>query len=200
VKAIDLTGQRFGKLVVVRKLTEKVSKRYLWFCQCDCGGSVKGSSAKLRDGDLRSCGCLREKHGDHKTRLYRIWADMKTRCSNKNNDHYYRYGGRGITVCVEWLKYSVFKCWALANGYADDLQIDRKDNDGGYCPENCRWVTIKINNRNRPSVKLSIEDVSTIKHLINHEHKSVAEVARTYHVGTTIISNIKNNKKWQDVE
>lgn len=196
MKAIDLTGQRFGKLVVLRKLTEKNGQNYLWLCQCDCGSLVKSKSGRLRDGDLKSCGCLREKHGDHKSRLYQTWADMKTRCFCKNNGRYQSYGGRGITVCPEWLKYSAFKSWAMANEYADNLQIDRIDNNGNYEPSNCRWVTPAKNTRNRNCVILSEQDVIEIRHLLFNYNITIEAISHKYGVGRTIISNIKNNKKW----
>jgi hypothetical protein len=93
-------------------------------------------------------------HGLSGTRLHRIWCAMKTRCYNKNQKHYYRYGGRGITVCNEWKNdFIKFKNWSESNGYSDELSIDRIDNNGNYCPENCRWSTYKIQNTNRRKQK-----------------------------------------------
>lgn len=95
-----------------------------------------------------------EKHGDAKyinskrARLYRIWDTMKQRCLNKNRLSFHYYGGRGIKVCKEWLEYKNFKIWALNNGYKDSLEIDRINIDGNYDPNNCRWTTRKVQNRN----------------------------------------------------
>lgn len=105
----------------------------------------------------KSCGCRASalkaeastKHGGHKDRLYRTWGDMKTRCLQPNNRRYHKYGGRGITVCDEWMNFPKFKEWALLNGYTDELTIGRIDNDGNYEPNNCEWVTIQENLRRR---------------------------------------------------
>ena len=88
-------------------------------------------------------------HGMVGTRVYRIWGKMKERCYNRNHDAYKNYGGRGITVCDEWQRFKPFCEWAMANGYADNLTLDRKDNDKGYSPENCRWVTMNEQENNR---------------------------------------------------
>lgn len=90
-------------------------------------------------------------HGFSKTeKLYNVWKSMRQRCLNKNNDDYSHYGGRGITICQDWLdSYIPFREWALANGYQDGLTIDRIDYNGNYCPENCRWITQHDQNRNR---------------------------------------------------
>lgn len=94
-----------------------------------------------------------ERHGMSRTRLYRIWIDMRSRCESKNNRFYYRYGGRGISVCEQWNKFSVFHEWAINNGYSDDLTIDRIDNDGDYCPENCKWSTQHEQSMNKTHLK-----------------------------------------------
>lgn len=92
----------------------------------------------------------RYQHGGKGSRLYRIWKGMKSRCYTPTADGFHNYGGRGIRVCTEWLAdFPGFRDWALSNGYAANLEIDRRDNDGNYEPGNCRWVTKKVNGRNR---------------------------------------------------
>ncbi len=96
-------------------------------------------------------------HGETGTRLYKTWCHMKARCLNPKEAHYSRYGGRGISFCPEWNEYVPFRDWALANGYAENLQLDRINNDGDYEPANCRFVTSQLNNWNRrDSVLLTV--------------------------------------------
>lgn len=116
----------------------------------------------------------------HDERLYGIWTGIKGRTQNHNNKCYKNYGGRGITVCDEWENsYEAFRDWALANGYQDDLTIDRIDNDGNYCPENCRWVDRITQNNNRRS-----------NHFITHngETKTITQWARETGLNSQIIS------------
>jgi hypothetical protein len=157
----DLTGKRFGRLVVLGldHVEDKNNrKRKFWTCKCDCGSEKVIRTDALTGGGTTSCGCFaRERaaelltsHGEADTRLYRIWHDMKERCSNSKMKTCSRYKARGIKVCDEWKNsYERFSFWAKNNGYEDHLSIDRIDNNGNYCPENCRWVTNKQNSRNR---------------------------------------------------
>jgi len=157
-KLIDMTGQRFGRLVVIERAENK-GHETAWLCRCDCGKKaiVIGRNLRRKNG-TKSCGCLSVetlvgRNTTHKgtgTRLYIIWRGMKARCYNPKAHEYENYGGRGIKVCAEWLhNFGSFQKWALAHGYQDDLTLDRIDNDKGYSPDNCRWATVTEQNRNR---------------------------------------------------
>lgn len=165
-KLIDVTNQRFGKLVVVSEApripTGKTVHRAVNVV-CDCGNTQVVRLAALRSGNTTSCGCLRKevvsglktKHGECGTRLYNIWCLMKSRVLNPNHINKDCYADRGIDIHPDWLTYENFRDWSLANGYEDHLTIDRIDNDAGYAPNNCRWATwvVQANNRRKRHVQ-----------------------------------------------
>jgi len=161
MKKIDLVGRRFGRLIVLSDTGKKYGRNTIWLCQCNCGKLTEVRGDRLKAGNIKSCGCLRKErikesntiHGDSCggkiSRLYNIWRKMKSRCFNPKQQGYKYYGGKGIKVCDEWKNnYLAFKSWALANGYRNNLTIDRIDSDGNYCPKNCRWLTLSENVRN----------------------------------------------------
>ena len=158
-KLIDLTGQRFGRLVVVGRAENDKHNQIRYLCKCDCGKYTTVNASSLRSGGSQSCGCfMRESlqkrgkfiHGESRTRLYSIWNNMKLRCYDQRYKNYEDYGGRYITVCEEWLDdFTKFRDWALSNGSEDNLTLDRINSNKNYCPDNCRWATFKEQANNR---------------------------------------------------
>lgn len=156
MKGLDIAGQTFGRLTAIKKVGITRFGKAIWVFQCSCGNDHTAVVSNVINGTTSSCGCLRKElltvHGRSGTRLNRIYGRMIDRCYNPKNEFYANYGGRGITVCDEWLnsKPKFFE-WATRNGYSNELSIDRKNNNKGYFPDNCRWATIQeqANNTSR---------------------------------------------------
>lgn len=161
-KLIDLSQERFGKLVVIKRVGTDQNKRPLWLCRCDCGTEKIINGSSLRNGDTVSCGCYgreqrikgKTKHSKTNTRLFNVWQNIKRRCYTKSNPSYKYYGALGVTVCDKWLKdFEAFRDWAYSNGYDEDAPkgqctIDRINPFGNYAPDNCRWVSMAVQNKN----------------------------------------------------
>lgn len=158
---IDMTGRRFGRLVVIAEADKRPDRKRRWICGCDCGGSTITTTHRLASGGTKSCGCLTREaararqlqHGGKGTRLYNIWKNARQRCRNPRTPDFYLYGGRGVQFSAVWDSFDAFRAWALGNGYRDDLTLDRIDPDGDYCPENCRWATWKEQRNNQRRCK-----------------------------------------------
>lgn len=171
----DLTNKVFDRLTVIEfSHKDKGSNgnyKYFWKCKCECGNEVIRRADGLKDREIKSCGCYRKEitqhnfkvnnpnktHGKTNTRLYKIYSKMKERCYYEKYPEFYLYGGRGISICDEWLNdFMSFYNWSIQNGYDDSLSIDRKDANGNYEPSNCRWADdIAQANNKRNNIKLT---------------------------------------------
>lgn len=204
-KLIDLTGQRFGRLTVIERVENDKWGAARWLCRCGCGNEKIVLAHNLKCGNVRSCGCLSKEiapergrhsrigerskiHGDFGTRLYRIWAAMKRRCYNPHAAYYEDYGMRGITVCDEWLDYGPFKEWALSAGYCEGMSIERVEVDAGYSPENCIWIPLNEQNRNkRNTIRMEYQGrIYTIKEMAAMTGLSERTIAGRYERGWSV--------------
>lgn len=184
-KIKDITGQRFGRLTALsisKDVAYDGSRN--WLVKCDCGTILMVNGSRLRRGGVVSCGCYPKElhskqlktHGKSKTRLFSVWQQMKSRCSNSKTKAYKDYGGRGIRVCDEWLhNFQAFYDWAIAHGYDENAPrgkctLDRIDVNGNYEPSNCRFATVKEQQDNRRITK---------KYIVNgREYKSLRDAAK----------------------
>lgn len=165
---LDLIGCRFGKLIIVSNPRPGFvwkARRVVVDCRCDCGSAAESVSiAAMYAGYVKSCGCMRENHGEGRTRLYCLWSGMKGRCENPNAQAFPDYGARGIRVCPSWSRsFAAFREWSHSHGYRQGLTLDRIDNDGDYRPDNCRWITRAEQARNRSNnVYLTVDGVTKL--------------------------------------
>jgi len=156
MRALDLTGQRFNRLIALRQTSKSNSGKLKWLCQCDCGNTVEAISSNLKGGQTNSCGCYhkeqtskaKQTHGQSKTPDYKIWKTMTQRCFNSKQAMYKHYGGKGILVCDKWLTFENFIA-DMGPRPSTKHSIERRNNDGNYEPSNCYWTTSKEQANNR---------------------------------------------------
>ena len=197
-----MLGNKFGKLTVIEELKERSKNGHKQYkCLCECGNIKIVRGDTLKNGTSQSCGCsVGVMHGLSKSKLYKILNGMKNRCYNSNAYNYKYYGGRGITVCDEWLnEFMAFYDWAINNGYKDGLSIDRIDSNGNYDPTNCRWETSKQQcNNKRNNIKLTYNGkTQTLSQWAEEFGINYNTIATRYYRGweTKDILFGKNNKK-----
>lgn len=167
-------GKQFGRLTVIgfREVTASWGHGVAWDLRCECGNVIYGRRPSMvKSGEITSCGCVkaeqnihnlaekRRSHGKSRTRLYGIWLHMKNRCYLKSEPAYPNYGGRGIAVCNEWHDFQNFYDWAMANGYQENLTIERIDVNGNYYPDNCKWISLSEQTWNkRDTIRVTLGD------------------------------------------
>jgi hypothetical protein len=196
-RVMDIAGRRFGRITVIS--LSHINKNSYWHCKCDCGNEFIAIGNNMIRGKQVSCGCfkkeltgeLRRTHGETKTRFYQIWAKMKSRTLNKNDGRYGDYGGRGISIHEKWVDYQNFKSDMYAsylkhiNEFGEyNTTIDRVDNDGNYCKDNCKWATYKEQNANRRNtVKLDYHGVIY----------SITEASRKFNINPSTLKDRLRN-------
>lgn len=196
MKINDLTGQRFGRLVVLSIAGRSKQRSVIWLCQCDCGNTHVASAPSLKGGKTQSCGCLSRDilktlhatHGGTYHPMYQTWLGMKQRCSNPNHKDYHRYGGRGVSVCSRWEKDFGAFLSDVGERPGSDYSLDRINNDGDYEPANVRWATPDEQARNRPDRTLLT---------LNGVTKQLVAWADDIGVAASTLHS-RHNKGWSD--
>lgn len=194
-KIKDLTGQKFGRLTVLKYSHAGKNHRSYWNCICDCGKTVVANGKTLLNGDKRSCGCLRIEHikqlrkpthGMRNSAIYKIWAGMINRCENRKDPSFYLYGGRGIAVCAEW-RHDVLRFSKDMGERPKGYSLDRIDNSGSYSKENCRWASSSQQANNRRNNKILTAD---------NKSQTIAQWARDLNINSATIWRRLNVYRW----
>lgn len=205
MRALDLVGERFGRLVVVARQGSTKQGRARWECSCDCGTVTTVTANSLRRGHTKSCGCLYREvlgksnitHGMSypvgRNPTYRSWKGMRERCRNKNNASYAYYGGRGIRVCQRWDDFGAFL--HDMGPTPQGMSLERIDNNKGYEPGNCRWASLTEQARNKRTTKLSIE----IARKVGEDSRVLSEIAEEHGVSISMIGHIKRGRYWKEL-
>lgn len=201
---IDLTGKIFGRLTVLNREGSDKDNRPLWKCLCECGEITIKKGNLLRRGETKSCRCFlieknKERAISNKRKvpntLLSVYTNMKRRCYNSKDISYPRYGGRGITVCERWLNSYENFYNDMINGYNCIYQIDRIDNNGNYCKENCRWVTQEQNIQNSTSAKVNENIVKAIR----NSNKKTKELQKEFNLSRSAVKSIRYNRSWKNI-
>ena len=161
-------------------------------CKCRCGIIKDFWLCDIENGKIKSCGCLRyiqlsernKKHGKCGSRIYRIWRGIISRCEIKSATSYENYGGRGISVCIEWHNFESFNKWAIQNGYSETLTIERINNDGNYDPTNCSWITKSEQSLNKRERKTKLERNKKGQFIKNSIHDEGFIQGKITYIGT----------------
>ena len=188
----DLTGQRFGRLLVLEYAGKTWYGKSKWRCKCDCGEVKDVDVSSLNRGYTQSCGCLQKegiskRNSTHQmtySKAYNSWQCMRSRCQRPNDKEYARYGGRGITVCKRWQTFENF--YADMGDPPDGATLDRRDNSKGYCKDNCRWATRQQQANNRRGNLMIAFDGRTM---------TLAQWARNTGINSTTI-RARLNRGW----
>lgn len=200
-KKRDITGVTFGRLAVIGFDHIDSHGRWYWLCECECSkhSTIVVREDSLLRGNTTSCGCRHREsardrnitHGLYGTPIYNAWRNMRNRCDNPNDAQYDLYGGRGIDICSDWRDFEHFKNWAFDNGYEVGLTIDRKNNNAGYSPDNCRWVSQDVQQNNRRN-----------NHRIEYsgENRTIAEWAKLFDMNYKTLWNHINLGDMSDFE
>ena len=204
-RRLDLSNKRSGNLLFIKQVGVSKDRHILWECLCDCGNSIVTSSSNFNV--LKNCGkcktyvCKGKITSKSKTRLFKIWNGMKSRCSCPSVNSYELYGGKGISVCQEWMDFDNFYNWSMSNGYSDGLSIDRIDIELNYNPSNCRWVTIKEQGRNKSNSRLieyngETKCLSEWSELLNIRRDTLARRIDDYgwSIGKAFSTPVRNRK------
>ena len=186
--ALDITTERYGRLVAIYATDERRYGGVVWVCQCDCGNTTKQVPRDLRSGNTKSCGCFGSEnrvvsnttHGKSSLAVYKVWQGMHDRCKNPKNKRYARYGGRGISVCTEWDDFTIFH--ADMGERPNAKSLDRIDNDLGYFKGNCRWATAIEQGSNTGRTRLVriggiVDTVANWKRSLHTHYKKVIQLS-----------------------
>lgn len=196
IAKLKLVGQRFGQLVVVAEATQ-INGATRWLCKCDCGGEICVIGSNLTCGKIYSCSCQhrarrrasRITHGLTGTPLFNAWLNMHARCYKKDNPRFETYGSRGITVCPRWHDLKNFVT-DMGPSWFEEGSLDRKNNDDGYTPENCRWATDAEQSRNKTTTKIRAEQVSVIQKMYRESGLSQEAVGAQFGLGRNTVKHV----------